>query len=114
MSEVWIPLVAITVSFFSLVAIVRNISDNAVRRKAVDKGLSDADVKALFQRQQENNLPSSLKWGMVSVALGLAILVGQMVPNFRQEEATISAMLILGGLSLILFYFIATKLTKKD
>ncbi len=99
-----VPIVIVPVIFFTLLAIVKTVSDNSVRRKIIDKGIVDENVGFLFRREYADYLPNSLKWGMVLVALGVAILIGQLVPYAIQEEATISSMFILGGLALILYY----------
>jgi hypothetical protein len=51
---------------------------------------------------------------MVLIAVGGAILVGQLAPYSISEEVTISAMLIMAGLALIVYYFIAGRMTKKS
>jgi len=106
MSEVLVPIVVVPVFFIAIVLVVRTISDNAVRRKVIDKGLVNEEVKFLFAREYADYLPLSLKWGMVMIALGVAILIGQLVPYSFQDEATISGMFILGGLALILYYLL--------
>lgn len=112
MSDNMVPIIIVPVIFFSIVAIVRIISDNVVRRHVIEKGLMDENVKHLFARSSSDNVPGSLKWGMVLIAVGAAILVGQFVPYAIKEEITISGMFIMGGLALILYYFIASKMMK--
>ena len=73
----------------------------------------DEKVKYLYMNKLEAHVPSSLKWGMVLIAVGAAILIGQFVPYSYQEEATISGMFIMAGLALIVYYFIAGKIIKK-
>lgn len=114
MSEVLIPIVVVPVIFFSFYLIIKTVSDNGVRRKIIDKGLLDENVKHLFQQTTIGFRPNSLKWGMVLVAIGSAVLIGQAVPYSFQEEATISAMFILSGVALVAFYFLAGKVAKDD
>ncbi len=114
MSGEWVPIIIVPTIFFSLYLIVKTVSDNGVRRKVIDKGLLDENVKHLFQQTNTEFRPNSLKWGMVLVALGAAILIGQAVPYSFQEEATISAMFILSGVALVAFYVVAGKMTKGE
>lgn len=114
MEEVLVPIVVVPAVFFSFVAIVKTISDNNVRRRVIDKGILDENIKFLFEKKYSDYVPVSLKWGMVLIALGIAILIGQLVPYSFHEEATISAMFILGGVALILYYFIASKMAKNS
>jgi len=114
MSEVLVPIIVVPVIFFAIVMVVKTISDNAVRKKIIDKGLVNEEVKYLFAREHADYLPVSLKWGMVLVALGLAILIGRLVPYSFQDEATVSGMFILGGLALILYYLVTRGQQRDD
>ena len=96
--------------FIALVQIVRTIAENRIRHKLIDKGMVDESVKYLYTSKLSYNVPASLKWGMVLIAVGSAIWVAQLVPRSFQEEAIVSSMLIMGGLALIVYYFIASKL----
>ena len=98
--------------FFAIVQIVRTIAENRLRHKLIDKGMLDENVKHLYTSKLSYNVPSSLKWGMVLIAVGSSIWIAQLVPYSFQEEAIVSAMLIMGGLALIVYYFIASKLFK--
>ncbi len=112
MSEELVPIIIVPVIFFCIAYIIKSLSDNGVRRKLAEKGLVDENIKYLFQKPRLDVVPNSLKWGMVLIAIGVAFLVGQMVPHAIREEATISAMFILSGLALVAYHFIATKKLK--
>lgn len=96
--------------FVAFVYMIKVLSDNWVRKKLIDKGLVDENVKYLYANT--NQPPSSLKWGMALIAVGTAILLGQLVPYDLREEITISGMFILPGIALILYYFMARNLMK--
>lgn len=114
MSEIWVPIVVVPTVFFTFFMVIKTISDNVVRKKLVDKGIVDEKASALFQTKIVNNPETSLKYGMVLVALGIAILIGMYGPGYIQEEVTISAMFILGGLALVLYYFFTSKKQDKE
>lgn len=114
MSEAMVPIIIVPVVFFSFIWLVKIISDNAVRRKIIDKGLVDENIKYLYLSDTGTGVPSSLKWGLVLVAVGAAFLVGQLMPFEFKDEFTVSAMLIFGGLALIAYYFIGKKLYSQD
>ena len=99
--------------FFSLSSIVRTIVDNNLRKKLIDKGMLNEDVKFLYQSRQEGQISNSLKWGMVLIAVGAAVLIGQYAPYSFHEEATISAMFIMAGLALIAYYVMAKQMDEK-
>jgi len=109
-SEFLIPIAL----FIVVAAIVKIVTDNRTRQKLIDKGLVDENVKYLFANKLEYTAPSSLKWGMVLVGVGLAILIGQMLPRRISEEVTIGAIFMFAGLGLLLYYFIASRMVKKS
>ncbi|MBN2105241.1 hypothetical protein JW835_14485 [bacterium] len=103
----------VAIVFFSFVGVVKVISDNRIRQKLIDKGELGEKVKYLYSNSTSRTL-SSLKWGFVLIGLGLALLIGQLLPVDVQEEVVVGAMFILAGSGLLLFYYIASKLGKKS
>ena len=68
-------MILIPISFFwGIVAIVRAVTENATRRKAIDKGIPEDVARTLFQTAPETG-DQSLKYGAVAVALGLSLMV---------------------------------------
>jgi len=106
-----IPLI---VMFLVVPVIIKMLSDNKTRRKLIEKGLVDEKVKYLFMDKPKEYVSSSLKWGMVLIAVGLAVFIGQMAPKEMMEEVTIGAMFVLGGLALVIYYAIASKKIKEQ
>ena len=98
MTEI-IPAIITLMSFLFVLAIIKTISDNKVRHRLIEKGLVD-----------ENKVPSSLKWGLVLIFLGIAILVAKV---FDFQEFTIGFMFLFSGAGLILYYSIVRYLAKE-
>lgn len=94
--------------------IVKIILDNMTRRKLIDKGMLDENVKYLYAQKPESQVLSSLKWGMILIGVGIAIFIGQLVPPDLAEEVTIGGMFVLAGLGLVLYHVIASKMVKKS
>jgi len=87
---------------------IKAILDYSMRKKLIDKGLIDSNVKHLFR--YGGPTATSLKWGMVLIGIGTAVVVGRFMPYRIQDEVTISMMFILAGLALVIYYFVAPKL----
>lgn len=100
--------------FMVFAYVVKVLSDNRLRRMLIEKGQVNESVKYLFLGQVDKNVPNALKWGMVLIGIGVAILVGQLVPHYMMEEVTFGGMFLLAGLGLVLYYFIANKLIEKS
>lgn len=96
--------------FVAFVYMIKVLSDNWVRKKLIEKGLVDENVKYLYSGT--NQTQAALKWGMALIAIGAAILLGQLAPYDVREELTISGMFIFPGIALILYYFVARSFTK--
>ncbi|MCJ7578285.1 MAG: hypothetical protein MUO91_07525 [candidate division Zixibacteria bacterium] len=113
MDKMWemLPLIAM---FLVVPVVIKLLSENKTRRKLIEKGLVDENIKYLFPDKPKDYVSSSLKWGMVLIAMGLAVFAGQMAPRNLMEEVTIGCMLILGGLALVLYYIIANKKLNKS
>jgi len=104
----------IPITFFIVIAvIVKIVSDNRVKHKIVEKNMLNENVRYLFTDTLERHIPSSLKWGMVLIGVGLAFLIGRLVPYRISEEVTIGSMFLLAGLGLVAYYLIASHLVKK-
>ena len=87
------------------------------RMTIIEKGLKPEDMKALYERgsgAMRINPLSSLKWGMIFVAVGIAALIGMYLhTNYFVEEGIYPALMCLfDGLGLIAFYLIANKKLK--
>ncbi len=113
MDKMWemLPLIAM---FLVVPVIIKLLSENKTRRKLIEKGLVDENIKYLFPDRPKDYVSSSLKWGMVLIAMGMAVFAGQMAPRDLVEEVTIGCMLIFGGLALVLYYIIANKKLNKS
>ena len=98
-----------SVFLFALVAIIKIVSDNKVRRRLIEKELINENLKYLYAQQTNHRLPSSLKWGFVLVGIGLAFILGLIMPGQIQDEVTIASMFILAGLGFLLYYYVSKK-----
>ncbi len=99
--------------FIVFAAIVKFIVDSSTRKKLIEKGLVDEKVKHLFPEKPKPQPLTSLKWGMVCIGVGIALLVGRLAPYDLREEVTIGAMFVLAGLALVIYYFMASRKSKK-
>ena len=82
------------------------------RMAMINKGMQSEEIAAIYARQPFRSHPlTSLKWGMVFVAVGIAALVGIRLEAIGEfGEGVIPALMCLfGGIALVLFYLIARK-----
>jgi hypothetical protein len=83
----------------------------------IEKGLKPEDMKALYERATLKVNPlSSLKWGMIFVAIGIAALVGMYLDGIMNvpDGIYLALMCLFGGMALINFYKMANKKLKAE
>jgi hypothetical protein len=113
MDKMW-EMLPLIVMLLMVPVVIKLLSENKTRLKLIEKGLVDENIKYLFPDKPKDYVGSSLKWGMVLIAVGLAVFAGQMVPRDLVEEVTIGCMLVFGGLALVIYYVIASKKLNKS
>ena len=106
MSGEMVPIIIVPVIFFSFVAIVKIISDNSLRRKIIDKGVVDENIKYLSNVGYGGRPLNSIKWGMALVGIGLAFMVPAIFGRI-EDETMVGLMFIFAGLAFLIYYFIA-------
>lgn len=100
--------------FFMLGYVAKSIADYRLKKKIVEKGLVDDKLKHLFKGMEEHCPLNSLKWGLLSTAIGFGLLVGYQMPDYRYDpEIVFAFMLIFAGLSLLIYYFLADRILKR-
>jgi hypothetical protein len=106
--------IALIFFFTSIIVIVGGmiLTRHKERMTIIDKGLQTEEIKALYMRGVWKTNPlNSLKWGMLLIALGLAILGGMWLHEvYMVKEGAIAGLIaLLGGAALLMFYLIASR-----
>ena len=99
--EILVPL-----GFFAMIAyIVKLISDNRLRRKVLNSPASEGMAEALLNRQwAEPRTRSALKWGLILFALGLGVLVVDLLTIGFESPLAYAILLLATGGALLGFY----------
>lgn len=107
--EVLIPIVF----FLALgsVAIIYLTTKHRERMMMIEKGMTSEDIKALTAREMRRDPLTSLKWGILAMFVGMAILLGNYLHvQFHVDEGVMVGLVCLfAGLGLLIFYSIASK-----
>jgi hypothetical protein len=107
--------VIVPVFFFVTVAAIWGgyiLTRHKERMAMIQKGMEAEDIKSLYARAAWHISPlASLKWGMVLIGVGVAVLVGMWLRDaYMVGEGVYPGLIaLLGGLGLIVFYFIARR-----
>ncbi len=95
------------VVFGAFVLMTKIITDTMTRHRIINKGLVDENVKYLFQNYGRKCTHSNIKWGMVLVAIGIAVLVRQIAPYSVTDEMMVGLMFLLAGIAFLIYYAVA-------
>jgi di/tricarboxylate transporter len=107
--EVMIPITMFM--SFAAVLIIWLITRHRERVTMIEKGLTSDEIKAMYHREIRRNPLTSLKWGILFVLAGVAIVLGNFLhAQYNTDEGVIIGLLCLFvGIGLVLFYNIASK-----
>lgn len=108
----------IPVSFFFLVGyIVKIVSDNRLKRTLLQKENPDKNVMLVFNKPVDARY-TSLKWGMIITAIGLAGVIGFSLPKSimasYRDEFVFSLFFLFAGAALIVHYVLMIKVNSKE
>lgn len=77
------------------------------RKQLIEKGLVDEKVKYLQFNRWDQFAPGSLKWGLVFLFVGVAIIFLRILSEYIPGEIILGAILMAAGLGLLVYYLIA-------
>ena len=87
---------------------LKMILEYSTRKKMIEKGLMGEDAVKIFQANTAGtNLPSSLKWGLVLLFVGVVIVVLQALPSYVSSEIYFGVMLMAAGVAMLIYYGLA-------
>jgi hypothetical protein len=103
--------ILVPIAFFAVIGwIVKVISDNRIRRKVLDQRVSDELAEAILK--ENASAPSALgalKWGLIVLATGGALVLVQLLSIDADEPLTFGLLFLAAGAGLIAYYLIASQ-----
>jgi hypothetical protein len=104
--------ILVPIAFFTMVfGIVYIVVRKRERMLLIQRG---ADASAFESKRNET---ATLKWGLLFLGIGIGILLGRVFAAYTclGEEASYFSMICLfGGLSLVIYHFLARKMGKQN
>lgn len=101
--------VIVPIAVFSVVPVIIYLVHRHRERKAlIEKGLDFS----IFEGEKKCSILTNLKYGILSIGLAVGILLGNILDEYTHmsdEVAYFSMLFLFGGISLLLFYYIAQK-----
>ncbi len=103
--------ILVPIAFFAAIGwIVKVISDNRIRRKVLDQRVSDELAEAILKENASApSALSALKWGLIVLATGGALVLVQLLSIDADEPLTFGLIFLAAGAGLIAYYLIASQ-----
>ena len=105
--------ILVPIAFFAMVfGIVYLVIRKKERMLLIQRG---ADASA-FESKKRNET-SNLKWGLLFLGIGIGILLGRLFASYTclgEEASYFSLICLFGGLSLVIYHFIARNIEKQN
>jgi hypothetical protein len=87
-----------------IVVIVRIVVDARLRRRLAETHASESLVLALMQADEVNRRKSSLKWGIVLMALGVGCVVIDLLELGVEDPSAFGVLFIAIGIGMVVHY----------
>lgn len=114
--DVFAFLIPITLFVVSGIVLIKFIALRHAQRMAIiEKGVSGEELKLLLGRVKGQfiSADSMLKWGIIAIGIGMAIIAGTQVDPQIQDEITGGLIFLLPGIGLLIYYMIFAR-NRKD
>ncbi len=99
--------IALIVTMLSICYVIRLFFDYRLKRMLIDKNMAESEIRQLIIPSRLGQPINSLKWGMISISLGLALFL---TLNFGfSKEMAVGLVCMFIGVSLVISYFLEKK-----
>ena len=109
LKDVLMPLTIIGTFGVSLLFFTRTITDYILKKKMIEKGFVNDDTQAIFKRHTEENKFSTLKWGLIILAAGVALIILEYVPYERESPLPYGIFAVAVSLGFLVYYSLVRK-----
>ena len=93
----------IPVAFFAMIVwIVKIISDNKIRKRALENGNLNQSLKYLWQQSYANKPLQNIKWAIIFIGIGTVILISHFF--VLAEAVAIGLTTIVVATALLIYY----------
>ncbi|MBP7460740.1 MAG: hypothetical protein KBA26_05585 [Candidatus Delongbacteria bacterium] len=99
--------IALIVTMLSICYAIRIFFDYRLKRMLIDKNMAESEIRQLITPSRLGQPINTLKWGMISISLGLALFI---TLNFGfSKEMAVGLVCMFIGTSLVISYILEKK-----
>ena len=111
--DVLMPITIIGTFGSALYFFVKVMTDYILKKKMIEKGYVNEETQALFKQHTSENKFSSLKWGLIILFAGLALVVLEFIPTGPESPLPYGLFAVSVSLGFLIYYFLVKKETQK-
>ena len=110
-TETMVPVAFMIMLAYTLVGITKIISDGRTRRRLIEKAAAPELARALgADAQDDPGLHGALRWGLVTGAAGLALILIQFLPFRSDDPIMLGVILVFVAAGLLTYYATARRM----
>ena len=86
------------------------MTDYILKKKMIEKGFVNDETQAIFKQQSGNDGKyGSLKWGLITLSAGLALIILEYVEFRRDSPLPYGVLAVFISVGFLAYYFIAQR-----
>jgi len=111
--EVLMPLAIFAGLGGSVYFFTKALTDYILKKKMIDKGYVNEDAQAIFKRHADENKYSALKWGLIILFGGLALILIEYIPASPESPLPYGLLAFFISFGFLIYYFMVKKEQEK-
>ena len=88
---------------------VKTMTNYILKKKMIEKGFVNDDTQAIFKNDSPDYKYSSLKWGIILLFAGLALVLMEFIPTSPDSPLPYGIAAVSVSLGFLVYYFIVKK-----
>jgi hypothetical protein len=114
-NDTLVPLGFFMAIAFIIVGVAKIVSDGRTRRRLIDANVSPELAKAIAATPRDDpGLYGALKWGLVTGAIGIALIIIQFLPYRSGDPIMLGVILVFAAGGLLGYYASAKRLASQS
>lgn len=93
----------------SVIVFTKTIADYILKKKMIDKGYVNEDTQAIFKTNTDENRYTSLKWGLIILFGGIALILIEFIPRGHESSLPYGVFAVFVSLGFLVYYFIVKR-----
>jgi hypothetical protein len=109
-----VPVSLFIAAAYTIVSVARTVAESRTRRRLIEAGLTSEVARALTSAAgRDAELHGALKWGLVMLALGVALIVVQFIPFRPGEPIAFGIVLVFVALGLLAYFALGRRMGRE-